>query len=154
MDNVFFLKKKIVEGIEYPNTAINGPSSAPPAKRHCNGVSLAGQRWPNIKCWLGSFVIFQGIRTSIAQKPLFFVILQEGGGGGSPVPPLDPLMDSGPLKRPYYIYIYMINFHFRDSDQGQIGHTHGRLVILAHLSRTAEKKPYERIPRRLKTTLE
>ena len=25
-----------------------------------------GPKWPNIECWLGSFVIFQGILTSIA----------------------------------------------------------------------------------------
>ena len=31
------------EGIEDRNTAINGPSSAPPAKRHLNDVSLAGR---------------------------------------------------------------------------------------------------------------
>ena len=28
---------------------------------HFNGVSLAGGWWPNINCWLGSLVIFQGI---------------------------------------------------------------------------------------------
>ena len=33
---------------------------APPAKRHLNGVSLACRWLPNIECWLGSFVIFQG----------------------------------------------------------------------------------------------
>ena len=41
----------------------------PPTKRHLNGVSLACQWWHNIECWLGSFVIFQGIRTNIAKKP-------------------------------------------------------------------------------------
>ena len=39
-----------------------------PSKRHFNGVSLVGDCWPNI-CWLGSFVIFKGILTSIAKKP-------------------------------------------------------------------------------------
>ena len=24
-----------------------------PAKRHLNGISLVGQRWPEIVCWLG-----------------------------------------------------------------------------------------------------
>ena len=28
-----------------------------PAKRHLNGVSLVGRWWPNIECWLGSFVV-------------------------------------------------------------------------------------------------
>ena len=38
-------------------------------KRHAiYGVSLADRWWPDIECWLGSFVIFQGIRTSIAKK--------------------------------------------------------------------------------------
>ena len=32
-------------------------------------VSLASRWWPNIHCWLGSFVIFQGFRSSIAMKP-------------------------------------------------------------------------------------
>ena len=49
-------------------------------------VSLACQWWPNIECWLGSFVIFQGIRTSIAKKPYIVVIFQVG---------TDPLSPSG-----------------------------------------------------------
>ena len=48
----------------------------PPAKRHLNGVSLACRWWPNIECYLGSLVPFQGIRTSIAMKPYIFVIFQ------------------------------------------------------------------------------
>ena len=45
---------------------------------------------PNNECWLGSFVIFQGIRTSIAKKPYIFVIFK---GGPEPLsPPLDPPM--------------------------------------------------------------
>ena len=46
----------------------------PPAKRHLNGVSLAGRWWP--KHWM--HVIFQWIRTSIAKKPYIFVIFQGG----------------------------------------------------------------------------
>ena len=54
-------------------------------------------------CLFVCFVIFQGIRTSIAKKPYIFVIFQGGGGGGGgggeggsgpPVPPLDPHMHS------------------------------------------------------------
>ena len=45
----------------------------------------------NIECWLGSFVIFQGIRASIAEKPYIFVIFQ-GWGVPDPLPPLDPRM--------------------------------------------------------------
>ena len=46
-------------------------------------------RWravPNIECWLGSFVIFQRIRTNIAKKLYIFVIFQGGGGSWSPAP--------------------------------------------------------------------
>ena len=46
----------------------------PAAKRHWNGISLVGRCRPNIECWLGSFVIFLGIRTSIARKLYTFVI--------------------------------------------------------------------------------
>ena len=65
-----------------------------PGKRHLNGVSLAGLWWPNIEFFLGSFMIFQGIWTSIAMKPNIFVIFQGGGGGGPDPwsPPLDPHM--------------------------------------------------------------
>ena len=55
------------------------------AKCHLNGVSLACQWWPNIECWLGSFVVLQGIRTSIGKKPYIFVIFQ--GGVRTPCPP-------------------------------------------------------------------
>ena len=61
----------------------------PPAKRHLNGVSLACPWWPNIECWLGSLVIFQGIRTSIARKP-YFVIIQSGF---RPLPPSESVHD-------------------------------------------------------------
>ena len=51
-------------------------------------------KWPDIECWLGSFVIFQGIRTTIAKKSYIFVIFKGVGGPDclSP-PPLDPLMN-------------------------------------------------------------
>ena len=51
---------KIDEGREDPNTSIS--------------VSLVGRWWPNIECLLGSFVILQGIKTSIAKKPYIPVI--------------------------------------------------------------------------------
>ena len=61
---------------------IMGPS----AKRHLNGVSLAGRWWPNTECWLVRFVVLQGIRTNIiAKKPNIFVICQ--GGARTPCPP-------------------------------------------------------------------
>ena len=61
------------------NTTISGSSSArqrKPLKWRFSGV-------PNIECWIGSFVIFKGTRTSIAKKPYIFVIYQ--GGYGPPV---------------------------------------------------------------------
>ena len=42
-----------------------------PAKRHLNGASLACWWWPNIKFWLGRFVIFQGTLTRISKKTLY-----------------------------------------------------------------------------------
>ena len=47
-----------------------------------------------IECWLINFVIFQGIRASIAKKPFIFVIFS-GGSRGDLDPlshPLDPHM--------------------------------------------------------------
>ena len=55
-----------------------------PAKR----VSLACRWWPNIECWLCSFVIFQEIRTSIAKKHFIFVNFQGRSGPPAPSPPL------------------------------------------------------------------
>ena len=39
--------------------------------------------------WLGSFMIFQGILTSIAKKPCIFFAFFRVGGGPDPLPPLD-----------------------------------------------------------------
>ena len=40
------------------NTTISGRTLiGPPAKHQLNGISLACWWWPNIECWLGSFVI-------------------------------------------------------------------------------------------------
>ena len=91
-------------GFKYNVPLKRGPSTPPhtppPAKRHLNGASLANRWWPNIEYWLGSLVIFQGIRTSIAAKPLFqggygplplqtlyFCDFSGGGGGRVPCPP-------------------------------------------------------------------
>ena len=62
----------------------------PPAKHHLNGVSLMGRCWPNIECWLGRFVVLQGMWTSIVKKPYIFVIFHQRGP--SLWPPLDPHM--------------------------------------------------------------
>ena len=65
----------------------------PPAKRHIIGVSLAGRYWPNIECWLGTFVI-SGDPDQYGLATIIFAIFQ-GGGVRTPCPPLDPPMDSG-----------------------------------------------------------
>ena len=59
-----------------------------------------------IECWLGSFVIFQGIRTSIAKIPYIFVIFQGGGGSESSVPPLDPHMN---IIDTLYFYVLTVS---------------------------------------------
>ena len=66
---------------------------------HLNGVLLAGRRWPNIECWLGSFVTFKGTRTNIAKKPFGFVKYQ-GRGFRIPCSPMDPRIRQGLLT--YY----------------------------------------------------
>ena len=72
---------------------LNEPSSA----RQRN-VSLVGRRWLNIECWLGIFVFFQGIRTSIAKEP-YNLWFSRGGGPD----PLSPNMD--PRMSIYYIWL-------------------------------------------------
>ena len=49
------------------------------------GVSYKRGSRPNIECWLCSFVIFQGIRTSIAKNPIF---CDFSGWVWTPCPPL------------------------------------------------------------------
>ena len=66
----------------------------PTLKWASSARSLAGQWWHNIECRLGSFVIFQGIRTSIAKKPYMNVIFQ-GCAVGSGTPATTPPPPSG-----------------------------------------------------------
>ena len=54
------------------------------------------------ECCLGSFMIFQGIRTSIAKKPYIFVIFQWGGGGSGS-------SNDGSIKNPLDV-IAALNF--------------------------------------------
>ena len=81
-----FFFSLVDEGREDPNAIISGPSLA----RQQNSISLVGRWWPNIECWLGSFVVLQGIRTSVAKKPYIFCDFS-GGGGGVQTPPPPPL---------------------------------------------------------------
>ena len=51
-------------------------------------------------CWLSSFVIFQGILTSIAKKPYISYDFSGGGGVRRPCPP--------PLSRSAHVYAQMM----------------------------------------------
>ena len=64
------------EGRRDPNAvlaAINGAT----AKHHLNGISLVGRSWPNIECWIGSFVILRGSGPVLLKELYIFAILQE-----------------------------------------------------------------------------
>ena len=75
-------------GAASPNTTINWPSSA----LHWNGVLLARWWWPNIECWLGSFVfLFQGIWPT-QKRTLYFCDFQGVLTPCLAPPPLDPQM--------------------------------------------------------------
>ena len=76
----------------------------PPVKRHINGVSLACRCWPNIECWLGIFVVFQGFRTSIGRKP-YISWLFRGGPDPLLMHLLDPRMWSGSLLNTWVILL-------------------------------------------------
>ena len=80
----FFFFFYLIWGGRIQNTTLSGAIISPPAKRW-----LMCWWWPNIECWLGGFVIFQGIWTSIAKKSYF---LQFSGGSRPPVPHLDLCM--------------------------------------------------------------
>ena len=65
---------------------------------HLYGVSLASRWWPNIKCWLNSFVPDQ-----FCKKILYFCDFS-GGGSGLPAPP--PLWIRLCLFKPLPIHIF------------------------------------------------
>ena len=80
MTTFFFSFFLVDEWIKIPLiSGHHGPASKTPIK--C--ISVACRRWPNIKCWPSSFVIFQGIWTSIAKKSYSFVIFQGWGDWAS-----------------------------------------------------------------------
>ena len=54
---------------------------------HHQPASKTPFKWPNIECWLGSFVIFQGTLTSIAKKPYILVIFKGVGPMSLPLHP-------------------------------------------------------------------
>ena len=62
----------------------------PPAKRHLNGVSLACRCWPNLECWLDSFVIFRGSGPVLLLDTLYFCDFLDGESD-----PQSPMYQSG-----------------------------------------------------------
>ena len=65
----------------------------------------------NIECLLGSFVIIQGIQTSIAMKHYVFVVFK--GVGGVWTPPLNPHMKpayKGHSQKDQKL-VFKINYH-------------------------------------------
>ena len=69
-DNLLFRIMDPLKRRPPPKTTISG-------NRQRNAM-LRAFRWrPNIECWLGSYVIFQGIRTGIAKKYISFVLLRK-----------------------------------------------------------------------------
>ena len=83
----------------------------PPAKRHWNGVSLAYRWWPNIECWLGSFVIFRGSGPVLLRNPIVLWFFSGGNGGRNPLfptPSLDPRMNEVILRFVEIVCVYLI----------------------------------------------
>ena len=58
--------------------------------------------------WFGSFMIFQGIQTSVAKKPYIFVIFQEGVQ--TPVPPSGSAHETHQEKNSYHQQKYQQYF--------------------------------------------
>ena len=90
-DYVFFLFLffvfLVVEGIEDPNTAINGPSST----RQLNAILMVF-RWradvsPTLIAGLVALRFFGGSGPILQRNPIFFVIFQGEEGGPDPCPP-------------------------------------------------------------------
>ena len=82
---LFFFKLMRRERTQIPLYAVHHrPASETSCKWRFAGRPMVTQH-RMLECWLGSFVVLQGIRTSIAKKPYIVVIFQEGGSR-PPVP--------------------------------------------------------------------
>ena len=88
-----------------------------------NGFLLEGRWWANIKCWLGSFEIFQGIRISTALKPYILWIFR-WWVSGPPVPALDP-----PISRKVKLWVNDTYLAPSPSSQELLGDTSGESVV-------------------------
>ena len=60
----------------------------------------------NIECWLGRFVIFQEIWTSIVKKPYRFGIFKVGEVSGPPVPLWNRACALSCLERVYLVGVF------------------------------------------------
>ena len=117
------------------------PASETPFKWRFACVPLVAQH-----CWLGSLVLFQEIRTTIAMKPYIPVILQ--GGSGPPPPPLwirtcflpgNDLL-TNPLIRIFF-YFSIKQHVFTYSRKNMLWHLVGRYYVdTIKLILTFEKK--------------
>ena len=85
----------------YPNTTKRGVIISQPAKRHLNGVSLAGRLWPNIECWLSSFVNIRGSGPVLLRNHIY---LWFSRGRGI----LEPLSRPPPPPPPLSIHTWQI----------------------------------------------
>ena len=110
-DNVFFSWGKGGSKYHY-NQAIFGPRAkrylnagqhrhANETPCHLNGVSLACRWWPNIQCWLGSFVIFRGSGPILLENAIFLCFFS--GGSGHPVPPTPIWMGRSKINTAYLL---------------------------------------------------
>ena len=92
------------EGIEGPN----GQSSA----RQRNAIEMAfcwrADDVPKIECCLGSFVIFHGIRTSVAKNQRIPISLWFSGGGGGVRTPCSLLLNPTIAWRTLLIYYKIV----------------------------------------------
>ena len=72
LSGLLFMNIQVSALLSWPGTTF----LTPPPPQQTNSYLYGVVSWPNNECWLGSFVIFQGIQTSIAKKPYIFVIFQ------------------------------------------------------------------------------
>ena len=96
----------------------------------------------HIECWLGSFVISQGIRTSFAKK--FFILYFcdfSWGGGGDP----DPCPPSGSAPAIYINKSFQYSLYILRKSQTTSLYLHILLHVLQHVTcrlEQAELDPY------------
>ena len=76
---------------EDPNTHLKRAIIVPPAKRHLNGVSLAGRWWQTLNASFVALWFSRGSGPILLINPICCDF--SGGGGGGPDPPVSPSLD-------------------------------------------------------------